>query len=215
MDLRYFLGERLAFTEQLYNNCSAPYIDRQRKIEAEEEPYIPPYSEDGDPPFLEEWLEAEESLQVIGRTCISMLSASLHLYLKHWEKQLGRSAKDSYESAFKKRGWFHGYREYFKGEFNVLFEKSPCDLTLLEELTLARNRVQHPESITMQSSHYSRDDLGKLPNPFFVDEAHRNMLNEGEWNWLMPPVIHVTPDKLRTAIAEISRFAQWLEETDH
>jgi hypothetical protein len=37
MDVRYFLGERLAFTEQLYVNSAAPFIERKRKIEAEEE----------------------------------------------------------------------------------------------------------------------------------------------------------------------------------
>ena len=80
MDVRYFLGERLAFIEQLYVNSAAPFIERKRKIEAEEEPFVPPYSEDPEPAFLSEWLEAEESLQVIGHTCISMLSASFHLY---------------------------------------------------------------------------------------------------------------------------------------
>jgi hypothetical protein len=66
MDVRYFLGERLDFTEQLYVNSAAPFIERKRKIEAEEEPFVPPYSEDPEPAFLSEWLEAEESLQVRG-----------------------------------------------------------------------------------------------------------------------------------------------------
>ena len=217
MDIRYFLGERLAFIEQLYVNSAAPFIERKRKIEAEEEPFVPPYSEDPEPAFLSEWLEAEESLQVIGRTCISMLSASFHLYFKTLERQLRRPVDDSYRSVFK-RGWFNGYKAYFQREFTVSFEGSPCNLNLLEELALARNRVQHPESITEQSSHYSADDLKKMPSPFFIDDRDRGLLagmEEGERSWLMPPTIHVTQDKLKAAISEITRFAEWLEQTDH
>jgi hypothetical protein len=214
VDIRYFLGERLSFIEQLYTSA---FIERRRKIEAEEEPFVPPYSEDPEPAFLSEWMEAEESLQVIGRTCISMLSASLHLYFKTWERQLGIRVDDSYKSDFKK-GWFNGYKAYFNRQFGVDFDKSPCNLTLLEELALARNRVQHPESITLQSSHYSEDDLKKLPSPFFVDERDRELLaemDERERGWLLPPTIHVSQEKLEAAISEVSRFAEWLEQTDH
>ncbi|WKJ90430.1 hypothetical protein QZJ86_20865 [Methylomonas montana] len=217
MDVRYFLGLRLSFIEQLYLTSAAPFIEKMRKIEAEEEPFISPYSEDTEPAFLSEWLEAEESLQVIGLTCISMLSTSFHLYLKTWERRLGIPVNDSYKSAFKK-GWFNGYKEYFKMQFNVIFEKSPCNLKLLEELVLARNRMQHPESITIQSSFYSPDDLNKLPSPFFMDDRDRELLSEmeeGERSWLLLASIHVTEEKLRAAICEVSHFAEWLEQTDH
>lgn len=217
MDVRYFLGKRLAFIEQLYVNSSAQFIERKRKIEAEEEPFVPPYSEDPEPAFLSEWLETEESLQVIGHACISMLSASFHLYLKTWERQLGVPIDDSYKSAFK-RGWFNGYKVYFQRQFNVIFEESSCNLELLEELALARNRVQHPESITNQSSYYSADDLKKLPSPFFIADRDRELLaemEEGERSWLMPPTIHIPLEKLKAAISEVTRFAEWLEQTDH
>jgi len=218
LDVRYFLGERLAFIEQFYANYCVPYVERKRKIDAEEEPYIPVYSEDPEPPFLSEWIEAEESLQVIGHTCISMLSAALHLYFKAWESELRVPVVAPYKSVFNKHGWFNGYKEYFKGNFAVIFENSPCDLGLLEELTLARNRVQHSETISNPHSRYSQTDLEKFPNPFFVDDTQRCMLaemDEGERIWLMPPTIHATPEKIKAAISEIARFAEWLEETDH
>lgn len=189
MDARHFLGQRLAFIEQLYVNGATPFIERKRKVEAKEEPFTPPYSEDLEPTFISEWLEAEESLQVMGRTCISLLSASFHLYLKFWERQLGRPAAIPYKSAFK-RGWLNGYKAYFLGEFNVIFENSPCNLHLLEELVLSRNRVQHPELITDQSSYYSSDDLMKLPSPFFIDDRDRELLadmGDGERSWLLTP----------------------------
>lgn len=214
MDVRYFLNQRLSFVTQLYANSTEPFVERMRMIEAEEEPYVPPYSEDGEPEFQTEWLEAEESLQVLGHACVSMLSASFHLYLKAWERQLRVPVGDKYKFDFK-RGWFNGYKAYFLGEFGVAFEDSHCHLGLLEELVLARNRVQHPESITSHSTHYSEDDLKKLKSPFFIDNRDYELFNEeeeGERGWLMAPAIHVTPEKFQAAASEVARFAEWLEK---
>lgn len=215
MDVRYFLDQRLAFIKQLYVNSSASFIERKRKIEAEEEPFVPPYSEDAEPAYLSEWLEADESLQVLGGVCVSMLSASFHLYFKTWEHQLGIPVDKSLKPIFRKRGWFHGYREYFFRHFGINFEGSPCQLALLEELVLARNRVQHPDSISSHSSHYSDDDLKKMPRPFFIDDRELEMLAETEKverKWLLPPTIHVTSKKFLAALSEVARFAKWLEQ---
>lgn len=214
MDVRHFLEKRLLFVSQLYTNSAEPFVEKKRMIEAEEDPYVPPYSEDGEPPFLAEWQEAEESLQVLGHACISILSASFHLYFKATERQLHVPIGDKYKSAFK-RGWFHGYKAYFLGEFDVVFGDSQCNLDLLEELVLARNRVQHPESITSHSTHYSKNDLKKLHSLIFIDPRDIELFSkqeEGERNWLMPPVIYVTPEKFLSAVAEVRRFTKWLGE---
>lgn len=218
MDIRYFLERRLAFIEQYYRSAAAPFLERKRLIEAGEEPFVPPYSEDGEPPYLEEWLEADESLQILGQTCISMLSASFHLYFTTWEHHLGVPVAESLKSIFKKRGWLNGYKAYFAKNFQVKFEDSGCNLQLLEELVLARNRVQHPESITSRSTSYSNDDLKKLPSPFFVSEWEVELMtgaDEGEQSWLVPPTITVTEEKLQAALAEVRRFSEWLEVTEH
>lgn len=218
MDIQFFLFQRLEFIDQFYRNSAAPFIERKRRIEAEEEPFVPPYSEDSDEPaFLAEWIEADESLKVLGRSCISMLAASFHLYLKTWERQIGIPVGKSLKPYFKKNGWLHGYKAYFAQRVGVRFEDSPCDLLLLEELVLARNRVQHPESITTHSTHYSDSDLKKLPRPFFVDERELDLfaeVDEGVRNWLLPPTVHVTADKLLSAVSEVARFAKWLEGLD-
>ena len=107
MDVGYFLNERIAFVRHYYDTASFPFIEKKRKIRAGEEPFIPPYSEDGEPPFLEEYGEAEESLQVLGYSCISMLAAALQLYLRTWTIELGRPVGDSFKREFK-AGWLHG-----------------------------------------------------------------------------------------------------------
>lgn len=217
MDVRYFLTRRVNFIRQFYEMSSAPFIERKRQIEAEEEPFVPPYSEDPEPAFLEEWLEAEESLQVVGRTCISMLAAVFHLYFKTWERQVGIPVDASLQADFKNNGWFNGYKAYFARHFRTRFEDSPTRLGVLEEIVLVRNRAQHPESITMDSSHYSDSDLKKLPHPFFIDDNDASLFSEteeGERAWLMTPSIRVTAEKLFAAISEVERFAEWLENVE-
>ena len=218
MDIRYFLETRLTFIEHFYENAAHPFNERKRKIEAEQEPFVPAYSEDDEPPFLAEWLEADDSLQVLGRSCVSMLAASLHVYFKTWERQLGKPVDKSLAATFKNRGWFAGYKLYFDRNFGIKFADSGCNLALLEEIVLARNRVQHPDSITTQHSHYSDADLRRLPSPFFIDDRELELLAGGKGrdaNWLLPPAIHVTTDRLASALAENRRFAEWLETTDH
>ncbi|MDR7307195.1 hypothetical protein [Rhodoferax saidenbachensis] len=218
MNIRYFLERRLKFVEQFYREASAPFVERKRKIDAKEEPFVGNSSEDGEPPFLFEWLEAEDSLQVLGKSCLSMLSASLHLYLKTWECQLGRPVDESLKPIFKKKGWFAGYQLYFSKIFSIEFEDSGCSLALLEELVLARNRVQHPDQITTHDTHWTDSDLQKLPSPVFVSRQEvelNSSLDSGEYSWLLPLTIHVTPEKLNTVISEIRRFAEWLETADH
>lgn len=216
MDVQYFLNRRVNFIRQFYEMAAAPFIERKRQIEAEEEPFVPPYSEDPEPAFLEEWLEAEESLQVIGRTCISMLAAVFHLYFKTWERQIGIPVDDSFKADFK-NGWFNGYKAYFARHFRIRFEDSPVRLGVLEEIVLVRNRAQHPESITMDSSHYSDSDLKKLPHPFFIDKDDASLFSdneEGERAWLMEPAIHVSAEKLFAVLSEVERFSVWLENVD-
>lgn len=217
MDLCYFLERRLAFIEQYYRAARAPFLERKKQIEGGEEPFLPPHSEDGEPPYLEEWLEADESLQILGQTCVSMLSASFHLYFTTLQRRLDVPVATSLQPTFKS-GWFNGYRAYFSQNFQVKFEVSGCNLQLLEELALARNRVQHPESILSRSATYTDGDLKKLPRPFFASEREAELMvgaDDGERSWLMPPTINVTEEKLQASFAEVRRFSVWLESTEH
>ncbi len=213
MNVGFFLNERIAFIRQFYNAASFPFVEQKRKIEAEEDPFVPPYGEDDEPPFLHEWIEAEKSLQVLGYSCISMLAAALHLYLRTWEAQLGVPAGDSFKAEFKK-GWLNGYKAYLAAHFGIQFDQGPADLSVLEEIVLARNRIQHPEKISIQRASYSYKDLKKLSQIFFVDEKERiplSELGENDRSWLFLPNIHITRDKLAVAIAEVEKFSGWLE----
>ena len=85
MEVLYFLKERTKFIGRFYEAAGEPFRTTIDKIEAKEAPFDEPRcSEDGEPAFMEEWLEASMALEMLGRTCISMLSASLQLYFKTW-----------------------------------------------------------------------------------------------------------------------------------
>lgn len=213
MDIHYFLIKRLKFVRQFYVTSSMPYLERKRKIEAEEEPFVPPYSEDGEPAFLVEWLEADESLHVLAYSCISMLAAALRLYFKAWVKESGVPIDEQQFKKVKgKEGWLAAYMEHFSRRFNIDIRGASINLRLFEEVVLARNLVEHPESIACLRPHFSDADLKKLQHPFFVDESEAELLahgDEGERVWFIPPTLHVTHAQLLDVTSEIEHFAVW------
>lgn len=213
MDVGYFLRDRIAFIRQFFDAASLPFLEKKRKIEAGEDPFVPPYSEDGEPPFLDEWIEADESLQVLGYACISMLAAALHLYLKTWENVLGTPVGNSFKPEFKK-GHLNGYKTYFAARFGIDFAMAPSDLAMLEEIILTRNRIQHPDNIVTPRANYLPADLKKLPRAFFVNETEQSLFSDAEDIenlWLFPPSVHITEEKFVTAIVEVEKFSNWLE----
>lgn len=213
MDVFGFLKLRLEFIKQLHERSSAPFVLIKQQIEDEVPPYEPLYSEDGEPPFLAEWLEADESIQALGYACISMLAASLQLFLKTWEKELGRPALPQYKTFFKK-GWVNGYRQYFIDALGMDYANSPVELIRLEEIVRARNIVQHPNFIDSNTVSFSDDDLKVLQEPFLSSEVDRRMSRRfsSEGRWFLPLNLHVTPAKFEAALNDVAQFAAWVDE---
>jgi hypothetical protein len=91
MDVLYFLKERTRLIRDYYEHAARPFGEIIRKIEAEEEPYIPPSSEDPEPAFLSEWIEADELLEVTGRCCISTCRGdSIGMAYRYLSKEVGK-----------------------------------------------------------------------------------------------------------------------------
>ena len=215
MDVFYFFKERTRFLRYFYDSAAAPFLETMRKIEAQEAPFdSPPYREDGEPPYLDEWVEASEAVEVLGRSCLSMLSASLNLYFRTWEQELPiRWADGERKHAFR-NGYLNGYRICFEAVLEQSWEDCPADLALVEQITLARNRDQHPDEIVTLRVTHARADLDKYPRPFFMSEFDRRRLDERdlEHGFLMNPSVYVSPEQLDQAITETERLAFWLKE---
>lgn len=214
MDVFGFLKLRLDFIRQLHERSCAPFVLIKQQIEDEVPPYEPPYTEDGEPPFLGEWLEADESIQALGYACISMLAASLQLFLKTWEKELGKPVQPQYKALFKKKGWMNGYRQYFIDILGIDYANAPIKMIRLEEIVRARNIVQHPDFISSNMVSFTDDDLKVLQEPFLSSEVDRRMSRSfsSEGRWFLPLNLHVPPEKFMIALNDVARFAAWLDE---
>jgi hypothetical protein len=217
MDVLFFLKQGTAFIRRFYDTAGEPFRETIRKIEAEEDPFEPPYSEDGgdgEPPFLPEWLEASTSLEMLGRTCVSMLSASLQLYFKTWESELGVTWEPGERKRTFKNGFVQGYRICFGDVLKLSWDDCPANFDILEQVVLARNRDQHPEQIRRMDVPYSLTDREKYPQPFFTDEYGKKLLDDPDManiSW-MSPAVHVSRETLFAAIEQVEALGEWLEE---
>lgn len=59
MDVLHFYKERIRFIRQFYDTAATPFETIMKSIEDGSSPFDnPPYSEDGEPAYLVEWIEA-------------------------------------------------------------------------------------------------------------------------------------------------------------
>ena len=212
MDVLFWFKERTGFIRRFHEQASAPFEERVAKIEAGEPPFEPPYGESDGPPYYVEWEEAKESLEVLGQTCVSMLSASLKLYLLTWEAELGVCTTGQERKRAFKGGYLNGYKACLGPHVDASWSECPADLDLVEQVVLARNAVQHPEDITRLRPVHPLRDLEKRRSPFFMDDLGREY-TEGDFaeiSWLKPAV-SVSRRQLLVAIEETEALADWLE----
>jgi hypothetical protein len=214
MDVSWFFQQRVAFIRQLYAGACAPHVERQRKIEAGEPPFDePPFFDDGEPPFLEEFLEARDSADVLGHACLCMLSSALQAYL-HTCDVLYRTSRGLDEEVrkklFRKKGWVHGYDTIFTNEPGVRFSDGPVPVPFLEEIVLTRNAIQHQLAVTSNRPNHP-EHKGRRARPLFANEDELRTLSHFDTDpksWLMPPTVHVDAEKLTAALDA----ATWFDE---
>ena len=214
MDVAWFFRERTRCIRFYYQGAAKPFDAMKHQIEDGLPPFDdPPYSEDPEPPFMAEWSDADTALVVLGRSCVSMLSASLKLYFDTWEKELSLK----WESREKVKAWKKGFEGGYLAELcqtlGVDLSHCPADLAVLEQVFLARNRDQHPDSIHSMKVTHSPKDRAKHPNAFFMSETERAMYVEGDLAGIsfMSPSVHVDAEMLHRAIAEAESLVDWLE----
>lgn len=213
MDIDYFLKQRTKFVRYFYEKSSSTFITLKDDIENAKEPYSPKYyPEQDEPAYLEEWLEADMGLDTVSQTCLSMLSSSLHLFMKSWFDRLEKEHGMEFEFNYKKRGWFREYIRHIK-ELDFKLENCRVEIDVLEQIVLARNRVQHPEEITSLRVSHATNDMKKYPNPFFVRVSELTMATEedGGLMFWFPPSVVAENSKMEEAISSVENFASWLE----
>ena len=212
MEILYFLKERTKFIRYFYETAAKPFCETIRKIESSEDPFEPPYSEDGEPPFMVEWSEANTGLEMLGRTCVSMLSESLKLYFRCWEVELGVSWQDGERKKTFENGFVQGYRTYFGEVLGLSWDDCPVNFEILEQVTLARNRDQHPKQITTMRVTHKPEDRNRFSHLFFVSESERKLFADSDLAGIlwMNPALHVSRDMLFAAIEQVEVLGNWL-----
>jgi hypothetical protein len=212
MEILWFLKQRTAFVRQLYNTSSEPYNLRKKLIESQSAPYIPRSSDKHEPDFISEWTEADDSLHVLACSCISIISVTLNSYFKAWEiKSTIKLPKDKKFT----NGWLHGYLDHFSTTIGIDTSECPANLSLLEEIILVRNRVQHEELITQIRPNFFKSDLNKIATPVFVTDWERNLAaneKKDEVGLFWIPTIDISSEKLMQAITEVEIFAEWFDQ---
>lgn len=215
MDVVYFLKERTKFIRFYYEEAVKPFLERKSKIEDKEAPFDdPPYSEDPEPPYLDEWMEADTAANIVGLSCISLLSDTVKLYLNTLQTRVIGFAFTE-EKAHK-----DGFPPAFKAALgNILatdWSDCPADWAIIEQIVLARNRGQHGEHFGSFLVTHDGKTLEKHPSPFFVREEEKRAWAEGERLAFLSPSITVTRENLFAAIDQVELLADWIEgRMDH
>jgi len=128
----FFLRQRTRFIHNYYITGVRPFREIQRKIEAEESPYDEPPSsfdpEYGEPAFLEEWCEAADAAQIVGRSAISLLSGSLKLYFKALEQQLDFRLSEKDKATATNKGFVAAYKNAIGGTYRSRLGELPNSL---------------------------------------------------------------------------------------
>lgn len=210
MDLLYFLTRRVEFIQKLYESTIAPFEETKRKIEAGEEPFLHPSDPDHwseEPPFLQEWQEADESIMVIGHWCLCMVQSTLNTYLRDSISPIGcvwwdPSALNRSLGAKKGKSGFERYRHLFLEELGVDWTKAPVSLGDLEQLNLTRDDLIH--NVDMMSVTVQRDEkhAARFPNGLFTDEL---------WRGLDIERVRIDRKQLARACDLVSSFCAWID----
>jgi hypothetical protein len=214
MDVLWFLKRRTAFIRRFYQSTSPQFLEIKRKVESREAPYNSrPVDPSGEPPYLEEWQDAEESVEFLGQACVSFLAASVKLFLTESEREFRAAWSDLIDFphvAIGESGILSGYEEWFRG-FGIDFHNSGSDVELIREIVATRNLAQHPRSIGLMHLSQRDTDRRKFSMPSFAHPLERALL-KSELDHEIPWMLSITPEAFVRACGEVDRFCEWLED---
>ena len=119
----------------------------------------------------------------------------------------------SHKKAFKE-GFLHGYQACFAEALRISWDSCPANLAIVEQVTLARNLDQHPETNSTFDLSHSKKDFRKFPRPFVGDDFAAGSYNDPDamGRWWLGPRLRVPAEKLLEAIDQADLLATWLAE---
>jgi hypothetical protein len=225
MDLSYFMRERTALIRLFYQKGRVPFDQMQRDIEAEVPPWEPPPfnpdTESTEPPFVEEFMQAEHVRELVGLFAVSLLADTLRGYFEELERDLAiQFENDKARKAHFKQGWVEAYREIIEHVMGEAYADCPVRFDLIEQVVLARNDFAHNTDFVIFQTAHNRKTLKKHPNPLFVSPRYEPPEDNDDddaptpLSWRRGPKIEVSEEKLMTAIEEVEKLADWVQSKE-
>ncbi|MBE7542827.1 MAG: hypothetical protein M9913_20745 [Bryobacteraceae bacterium] len=194
------MSKKLRFIQRHYEGATHPFTSIMQKIIDREPPFdndpnVMP--ESSDPPFLEDYLDAVQSVAVVGDSCLCLVQSVLMDYLRDRIKMAGgRLPTDA-----RKRALLLRYRDYYRDRLEIDWSHGPIEFAKLEEIVLARNEIVHQSCVYSHFSFASDKFAAKYPRSSYIvryapASAH----------------IFVGPDAIADACATVEQFCAFLED---
>lgn len=212
MDARFFLTMRTNFIRYFYDHTVQPFLDIKTAIQEQLPPFeSPPYSEDDEPAFMAEWIDATTAEQISGMSAVSLLSDSLKLYFHTLQHDIIRFAFD--EKKPFKNGFVPAYLNALGEILDTDWSDCPANVKIIEQIVLVRNRGQHGGDLTSFSLHHDYQTLIKHPVPLFanVNELKNFTGPDPEALMFFNPAIEITRANLFSALEHVDVLAEWIE----
>jgi len=168
LDLAFFLGTKLQFIRGLYRRSTEPFVETIRKIDGNEAPFD---EYDGDPecaedPFLDEWFDAYYSIETLGSCCLCLVHDTLKQFLEEFITSTGRKIPVG-------KAWAVRYKAFFLAEYKIDWHAAPLDMSIMEQIVLARNQLQHSGDLMANHIWQNADHHRKAPKSIFVEDIGR------------------------------------------
>lgn len=214
MDHLAFVQAKLQFIRDFYKKAAKPFKTTKRQIEKRTGPfrhYPPGFDpEDAEPPYIEEWVEADADLNILGQSCLCLIQISFKDFLDVLAKGRGNAKPNT------KGNWFKKYKNFFQEHYGIDWDGAHVDLALLEDICLTRNSIQH-------SQHHRRfysldrtqtaDHRARFPDSIFADGIDKQLFPSARTD--EPYRIKVTEESLYAALETIEKFCAYLVQSSH
>jgi hypothetical protein len=164
------LRRKLEFIKSLYSKSTEPFVTTIRKIDQNEAPFD---EYDGDPecaenPFLDEWFDAYYSIETLGSCCLCLVHDTLKQFLEEFITSTGRKVPVGRDS------WAVRYKAFFLSEYKIDWDAAPLDMSIMEQIVLARNQLQHSGDLMADHIWQNADHQRKAPKSMFVEDIGRS-----------------------------------------
>jgi hypothetical protein len=209
MDYLGILEDHLDFIERFYDAAAEPFKTTLRKIEAGEEPFVPKYApgDHNGPEYLQEWMEANKCLGVLGSCALGFAQKGLHDYLRAFTEREGGLGNEGPKS----RSWFDRHCRFLEEHTQFSWTKSPVAKDQLEQVVLSRNDIVHDPMIDRTQPPQSEEHFRKYPVPRFADGWYIEAMSGEDGKPQSPLFLSVTCEKLAAATADVRQFCVFVE----